>query len=110
MKVCIYIGFLTIQFLYCITGIAQEKNIDSLKKALPKLKDTARIDCLNEMFIHYIFKGDKGSSIFYSNIASEESRRINYRHGIAVAYVQEAAMSNHFENDFPKMEQKAREA
>jgi hypothetical protein len=96
--------------LLSLASFAQREKIDSLKKVLPTLKDTARIDCLNEMFIHYLFKGDKDSSTYYSHIAFEESRRINYRHGIAEAYVHEAGMANHFHNDFSKMEQMASEA
>ncbi len=43
--------WLFIAFLIFLTNnlCAQTKIIDSLKKVLPSLKDTARIDCLNEL-------------------------------------------------------------
>ena len=39
--------------VFCIVCVAQTKHIDSLKKTLPLLKDTARIDCLNELGFEY---------------------------------------------------------
>ena len=40
---------LIVQIFFCVLCFAQTETIDSLKKILPSLKGTARIDCLNEL-------------------------------------------------------------
>ena len=52
MRVLKYIQILITQ-LICIVCFAQTKEIDSLKNVLPLLKDTSRIDCLNELSFQY---------------------------------------------------------
>ena len=105
------ITILIIQMFFCGLCFAQNDKIDSLKKVLPTLKDTARIDCLGEMAVHYLFKhSGKDSSDYYITTEYEESKKINYRHGIAAVYLQKAAFANHFYNDYFQMEKMAREA
>lgn len=41
--------FFIISIFFCSVSFAQRERIDSVAKALPALKDSARIDCLNEL-------------------------------------------------------------
>jgi hypothetical protein len=105
--------YVLIFLCFCLqfqTGFSQTKTIDSLKKVLPSLHDTARIECLNELSIQYRDIHNQDSALYYANISYEESKKINYVHGLAEAYLQKAFMANFFYNDFSQMEKMASEA
>lgn len=93
-----------------LSSYAQQEEIDSLKKVLPNLKDTARIDCLLELGRQYLCTPQKDSLIHYTGIAYEESKKINYIHGLAVSYVRKSGIAVCTHNDFPQTEKYAREA
>src|SRR6476646_8730185 len=84
--------FVMIIFLYgsVYAASAQLQNIDSLKKTLPFLHDSARIDCLNEIVFYYLAALKKDSIEYYLTTAYEESKKINYIHGIALSLSQKA--------------------
>lgn len=92
--------------IFCIACFAQTKTIDSLKKILPLLKDTARIDCLNEVVFYYLNVHNKDSLEPYLSLAYSEAKGLNYVHGIAVSLAQKASMRKHYGND-PKMQELA---
>jgi tetratricopeptide (TPR) repeat protein len=64
---------------------AQTGEIDTVKKKLLYLKDTAQIDCLNEISYLYTLAKIRDSAEEYSNIAFEKASKINYAAGIAVS-------------------------
>ncbi len=103
-----YIPIIVIGFLW--NNIIQAQLIDSLKKVLPTLKDTTRIDCLHELSIQYLFKSDEDSALYFANLAYKESKKIIYINGIAKSFGPRAAARNHFHNDFPGMEKLALES
>ena len=49
-----YILVFTFYFLIRTISFAQTEKIDSLKKVLPSLSDSARVNCLNELSEVYI--------------------------------------------------------
>lgn len=104
---CIFLAAALPAYLNCS---AQQEKIDSLKKVLPKLKDTTRIDCLLELSCQYFCTPEKDSIIHYTQIAYEESKKINYIHGLAVSYVRKSGIANCTHNDYPETEKYAREA
>ena len=110
MNLSNHIKLLVFQFSLSVVCFAQREKIDSLKNVLPSLKDTARIECLIKLFVEHIHKGEKDSAIYYANMEDEESRKINYLHGIAESYMLKAAMQNVFFHNFPEMENLAKEA
>src|SRR5690349_9650730 len=73
-------------FLIADTTFAQEQNIDSLKKILPSLHDSARVDCLNELSRLYS-ELNPDTSLYYSSAANDEAVMINYIPGIAVSFL-----------------------
>ncbi len=93
--------YFTVIFFTCTvaSALAQLKNVDSLKKILPSLKDTARIDCLNEIAFHYLSLHNVDSVNIYITPAYEESKKLNYAHGIAVSLFQKAGIQKHYGND-----------
>jgi hypothetical protein len=112
-----------IQFILQVTlscpCVAQQQQIDSLQKILPSLEDTARIDCLINIGIQYIFleldkrrlyQPYRDSVLYYTNTAFDEAKKINYIHGIAESFVPKAALKNHFLSNFKEMEKLARES
>ena len=94
-------------FFACTVCFAQVNKIDSLKKILPRLTDTARIECLHALGVECLCERND-SATYYTNILYEESRKLNYIHGIAGAYIQKAIIADRRE-DYFQSEQLARE-
>jgi hypothetical protein len=102
--------FTAIFFMCAIAYAASAQNIDSLKKVLPSLHDSARVDCLNDLSYSYTYISKKDSAEYYAAIAETEARKLNYIHGIAESVSRQAGMAEHFENNFFKEEGLAKKA
>ncbi len=71
------------------TGFAQTQTIDSLKKVLPSLHDSARINCLNELGFeysnphwnksHYV---QTDTALFYTAQAQSQAQTLHYIRGL----------------------------
>ena len=85
MSVARQILFLIILVFSCAMCFAQRERIDSLKKILPHLKDSGRINCLNELSLAY-HEIQADTARMYVNQALKESERIHYVRGMATAY------------------------
>ncbi len=109
MKRFTYILVFTYCFLVCSIGLAQREKIDSLKKALPTLKDSARIDCLNALSEVYINTQIDTAEIFDLQ-ALEEAKKINYIHGMAEAVSLKATVVFNKYNNYSEAVNLAREA
>src|SRR4030095_4867644 len=70
--------------------------IDSLKKLLSSLKDSARIDCLNSLGDVYIVYKGNDTAQYYTALAYAESKKINYIHSMAEAKSIEAEIGENF--------------
>lgn len=101
---------LALWLLLSFQCFAQTKKIDSLKSLLPKIRSTARIECLYEVGIQYLIHHQKDSALYYERVVYEESEKINYKRGLALAYLLKATMAIHFYNDFLQTAHMAREA
>jgi tetratricopeptide (TPR) repeat protein len=88
----------------------QTVQIENLRKALPKLKDSARIDSMNELSLQYINMELKDSAEYYASKAYVESRALNYIHGEAVSRSHQAKIKTQFHADFVEAENLYREA
>src|SRR5690348_14780834 len=94
------VTILIAQILICTVCFSQREIIDSLKKVLPSLRDSARVDCLNEISELYIglpdwfsktpTKNKFDSAEFFNCEAFKEAKRINYNYGLAKALSLEA--------------------
>jgi tetratricopeptide (TPR) repeat protein len=91
-------------FIFSSVCPAQRDKIDSLQKILPSLKDTARIDCMNELSFQYIRLLIRDSSEYFEAASYKESKKLNYINGIAAAISNQAAIVEYFDNDFNKSE------
>lgn len=79
--------FFIVFHIFCFTAAAQTKTIDSLKRLLPALQDTARINCLNKLawrFTDNYIHSDSANK--YADMALQESAAINFTKGKAVAF------------------------
>ena len=84
--------------------------IDSIKRILPSLKDTAKIDCLNKLGYLYIAAEQKDSAEHYADLANQEAKTENYIHGIAISFAIKAHIARHFDGDYIKSEKQAKES
>ncbi|MDQ6889804.1 MAG: histidine kinase, partial [Bacteroidota bacterium] len=73
-------------------SFAQTPTIDSLKKILPSLKGTARIDCLNELGAEFSDRywsksryQQTDTALMYTLRAQQESQQFHYQEGIGKA-------------------------
>ena len=82
--------------------------IDSLKKVLPSLHNSRRVDCLNELSGSY-FTINIDTARSYATQAYNEAFKINYAHGIAESLSYKAEIEDHFENR-PAVEKFSHEA
>jgi len=98
------------QIFFCTVCFAQREQVDSLRKILPFLKDTSRIDCLNELSFQYIKLLLKDSAEYFENAAHKESEKINYAHGIAESISNQSGIVVFFDNDFEKAEVLAKQS
>ena len=89
---------------------AVSQNTDSLKKVLPSLQDSSRVDCLNELVINFVFRYKKDSAEYYSQLAFKEAEKLNYIKGIAGYFAGKALLKNWFDNDFIQTEVLARKS
>ena len=105
-----YITVIFLQWFCCTASIAQQNGIDSLKQILPDLNDTGRIDCLNKLSSAFVFVEKEDSAGHYANLAYNESKKINYVHGIAVSYIRKARIAKHFADDFILSERLAQQS
>ncbi len=97
----------------------KQKQIDSLKKILPSLHDSAKVDCFIEIdmayywstFIDPVLQGEyeMDSMQHYLALAYEESKKLNYAHGIAVTLFQKAGLQN-LSGNYSKIEELATES
>jgi hypothetical protein len=85
--------------------MAQGDQMDSLKKLLPTLRDSARLDCLHALGVWCLCKRID-SAAYYTNQLYDESKKLNNAHGLAVAYNQKAIIASR-SNNLPLAEQMA---
>jgi two-component system, NtrC family, sensor kinase len=98
----------------------QGQNIDSLKKILPSLQDSARVDCLNELSEQYLGspgwlgkypeKARLDSSEILNSKAFEEARKLNYLYGLGKSLSVKAAIAYEKYEDFKQEEKCCKEA
>ncbi len=89
---------------------AQNHEMDSLRKQLPFLKDTIRIDYLNAISFQYIRLLKRDSAEYFERLAYAESKKLNYINGIAKSISNQSGVFNFFDNDFIKAESLARKS
>ena len=94
-------------FIICLTTSfkkvsAEGHAIDSLKKILPSLHDTVRIDCFIELSAQYVRDNNEDSALYYVNAAYEESRKLNNIRGIAASFYTRASIQIYLKNNVHK--------
>ena len=78
---------LVITQLNVLSQSAEQLRIDSLRKALPHLTRTAKVDCLNELSMEFTSLGREDSMYHYAVRANQEAVKIGYQYGQGIALV-----------------------
>jgi sensor histidine kinase YesM len=93
---CTAIYFVTISLLCLFYDCvyAQRTKIDSLKKSLPFLNDTSKVDCLNVLSLVYSYLNTDTSKA-YAEKAFANASAINYLKGKVAALNNEARIAGH---------------
>ena len=93
-------GLIILCLLLPVCFFGQTPDMDSLRFFLPHLKDSARIDCLNELSQHFIEQSLSDSAIYYAETAHSESKTLGYIHGTAASLALQGMIKTHFYSDF----------
>jgi tetratricopeptide (TPR) repeat protein len=108
--------FLTTLLLWNAGCFAQTLQKDSLMRILPGLRDSAKVDCLNNLCsgyaLFYSFQknyANKDSINRFANPAYDEAVKLNYAHGIAESLLNKAAAEDVVDH-FPAVEVFSRKA
>lgn len=109
MKILKYKAFFTVFIILSTICNAQRERIDSLKKVLPALKDSARIDCLNALSVAYA-NIQTDTAVIFAVQALEEAGRNGYTKGTANAYYSFGQIECAKGENFPEMEQHSKTA
>ena len=111
-----------LQIFLCTACFAQGEKIDSLKKLLPALKGSAKVDCLNALCEAYINDPGNGYDIWYVTVINADSAVLfgqkaiaqaemsNYIKGKAKAYYNLGGIESDLSADFRKGERYQRKA
>ncbi len=92
--------FIIVIFLLPLFLISQNRTVGTEKLASPG-NDTTRIDSLNSFSLHYIFDQYlEDSAAFYADLATRESEKSHYVHGLAVSLLRKSFIAEHFYNQF----------
>jgi len=120
MSIFKQITFVIAQFVLCAFCFSQSEKIDSLKKILPLLKESARVDCLNALSEAYIglpdwystptTKSQFDTGEIFAIQAEEEAKKINYTYGMAKALSLKAEIAFDEYNNYTEAERLDREA
>jgi len=104
MKNCFLFSIVAILSLKSFSQSRDLLTLESLKKQVPNLKDTALVNCLNLIAYNFTIIGfgpgsadfiRRSDSIFrYANLAFEEAKKINYERGMVDALNQQASSEN----------------
>ncbi len=94
---------LSVLLFFTYTTYAQRAIIDSLKKVLPSLHDSAQVDCLNVLSLTYTYL-QTDSAKFYEQKAYSESSLINYIQGLVMSLNNEARIAGVGLHNFPLQE------
>src|SRR5436190_3894259 len=119
MSIIKRIVLLSTQLCLVMPCFCQREKIDSLKRELPSLRDSARVDCLNELSGAFL-KLEKvptewkdiniaATAGYYAASAYEEAKKINYTHGIAESLSYKGEIER-LSNNFPQLEKICHEA
>jgi tetratricopeptide (TPR) repeat protein len=100
--------FFVVQFIFLVNCFAQKETIDSLKRVLPLLRNSARVDCLNSLGGAYL-ELNNDTAAYYAALAYTEAVKINYIHGIAESLSYKGEIEDLSDN-FPAGEKLSREA
>ena len=85
-----------------IPCVAQREKLDSLMNVLPDIKDSLRVQCLNNLAEQYL-DVHYDTAYLYALQALDEGTKIDYKSGIAYAYCNLAVAAGRFGN-IPLME------
>ena len=114
------IAITVIHFFLFMVCLGQRETIDSLRKLLPSLSDSARVDCLNNISEAYIglpdwfnpapgqFQMDTAEKVVIN--ALYEATEINYVYGMARATSLKAELAFEKDNNYIEAERLSRQA
>lgn len=100
---CRQVYLLLIPLVFYSASFAQRTKIDTLKRTLPSLHDSATVDCLNVLSLAYTYL-QVDSAKAYAQKAFAEASKIKYLRGTAMSLNNKARIAGHGLHDFELQE------
>ena len=88
----------------------QNLEIDSLKKALPNLKDTLELNCLNRLCAQYLVLPNKDSADYYADFSLRKAEKMGYADWVGKSLTLKARIALAMEANFSKAERLGKQA
>jgi tetratricopeptide (TPR) repeat protein len=83
-----------------LSSFFPEKGLGQIKSQMPSLHDMILVDRFNDLSAHNISISKKDSAEYYADRALEEAQKIEYAHGIALAFSRKSQIAKHFDDDY----------
>jgi tetratricopeptide (TPR) repeat protein len=103
-------GFLILSFLLPVWLFSQTPHIENLRKILPFLRDSARIDSMNKLSLLYIEQSVKDSAEYYATLAYNQSSALHYIHGKAESISHQGNIKTYFYGNLSEAEKLDKES
>lgn len=97
-------GFWIFSLLLPAWLFSQTPRIENLKKVIPWLKDSVRVDSMNELCLQFTEQSIKDSAEYYADKAYSESKSLNYIHGLAESLGHKGNMETFFYGNLSEAE------
>src|SRR5450432_2812995 len=97
-------SWLILNLIFPVWLFGQVSRIESVRRSIPLLKDSVRIDSMNELSLLYIHHSVKDSAEYYARTAYNLSRALHYIHGEAESLSRQGNIKTYFYNNYVEAE------
>jgi tetratricopeptide (TPR) repeat protein len=97
-------GLFIVSLLFPVWLFSQTAHINKLRKIVPILKDSARIDSMNVLSLEFIEQSVKDSAAYYAMVSYNESKSRHYIHGMAESLSLQGYMKTYFYGNLAEAE------
>ena len=96
--------------IFSFSSFSLTEVFGQIKPQISIRHDSILVNRLNDLSIQNISLTRKDSAVYYAEQALEEAQKINYAHGIAIAFLRKSQIARYFEDDYSQSEMSCKNA
>ena len=96
--------------IFSFSSFSLTEVFGQIKPQISIRHDSILVNRLNDRNIQNISLTRKDSAVYYAEQALEEAQKINYAHGIAIAFLRKSQIARYFEDDYSQSEMSCKNA